>query len=120
GQPSLRRPCTDGGGPAFPIRRARGLAKELPPPPHLLGLLRLCRERPHRSAAEQRDERAAFHVEHGDFLPDALSQPPTGPCSLFRSFSLPQGGRQVLGANLKCSESRRRRPAPHLPLTTPR
>src|SRR5262249_21479987 len=43
----------------------------------------------------------------GDFLPDALSEPPIGPCSVFRNFSLPQRGRQVLGANLKCSESRR-------------
>src|SRR5262249_54003460 len=59
-----------------------------------------------------------FMSSIGDFLPYALSEPPTGPCSVFRSFSLPQGGRQVLGANLKCSELRRRRPAPHVPLTT--
>jgi hypothetical protein len=32
-------------------------------------------------------------------------RPPTGRCSVFRSFSLPQGGPQVLGADLKCSES---------------
>jgi hypothetical protein len=70
-----------------------------------IALLRLRRERPRGSAAEQRDERATFYVEHGDFLPDALSAPPTGPCSVFRTVSLPQGGRQVLGANLKCSES---------------
>src|SRR5262249_39059499 len=70
-------------------------------------LLRARREWPRSRAAEQRDEIATFHVEHGDFLPDALSALPTGPCPVFRSFSLPQGGRQVLGANLKCSESRR-------------
>jgi hypothetical protein len=50
-------------------------------------------------------ELAPFKVEHGDFLPDALSEPPTGPCSVFRRFSLPLRDRQVLGANLKCSES---------------
>src|SRR5262249_35061076 len=41
------------------------------------GHRRLLRPRPERprcycSAAEQRDELAAFHVEHGDFLPYAL------------------------------------------------
>jgi len=54
-----------------------------------------------------------FMSSIGDFLPYALSEPPTGPCSVFRSFSPPQGGPQVPGADLKCSESRRRRPAPH-------
>jgi hypothetical protein len=34
-----------------------------------------------RRAAEQRDELAPLHVEHGDFLPYALSEPPTSPCS---------------------------------------
>src|SRR5262245_50472241 len=41
----------------------------------------------------------------GDFPSDALLEPPTGPCSVFRSFSLPQGGPQVLGVDLKCPES---------------
>src|SRR5215831_14539393 len=58
-------------------------------------LLRPRRERPRRRAAEQRDELATPHVEHGEFLPDALSEPSTGP-----------RGRQVLGADLNCSESR--------------
>src|SRR5436189_4417949 len=37
--------------------------------PHPLSLLRACRKRPCRSAAEQRDELAPSHVEHG--LPPA-------------------------------------------------
>jgi hypothetical protein len=65
-----------------------------------------------RCAAEQGDELAAFYVEHGDFLPYALLEPPTGPCPVFRTLNLPQDDPQVLGANLKRSESRRfRRPA---------
>jgi hypothetical protein len=38
---------------------------------------------------DQGNELTPFKVEHGDFLPDALSESPTGPCSVFRSFSLP-------------------------------
>jgi hypothetical protein len=70
------------------------------------------RERPRRRASDQGNELTPCKVEHGDSSPMPLSEPPTGSCSVFRSFSLPQGGRQVLGANLKCSESSRRRPAP--------
>jgi hypothetical protein len=33
-----------------------------------------------RPTAERRDELTPFKVEHGDFLPDALSAPPTVPC----------------------------------------
>src|SRR5262249_14494596 len=74
---------------------------------YALALLRARRERPRcRSAAEQRDELAALHVEHGGLPPLCAISPPTGPCSVFRTCSLPQGGLQVLGANLKCSESR--------------
>src|SRR5262249_27623484 len=51
-------------------------------PPPAPAVLRPPRERPRRSdAAEQRDELAPFHVEHGDFLPYALSAPLTGPCA---------------------------------------
>jgi hypothetical protein len=35
---------------------------------HLPGLLRARRERPCRRAAEESDELAAPHAEHGDFL----------------------------------------------------
>jgi hypothetical protein len=41
----------------------------------------------------------------GDFHPYALSAPPTGPWSVFRTSSLPQVGPQVLGADLNRSES---------------
>src|SRR5262249_3377031 len=42
----------------------------------------------------------------GDFLPYALSAPPTGPCARFSTTSAcRRGGPQVLGANLNCSES---------------
>jgi hypothetical protein len=58
-----------------------------------------------RCTAEQRDELASSHVEHGYFLPDAVSAPPTGPCSVFRTFSLPHINGQVLGADLNRSES---------------
>jgi hypothetical protein len=55
--------------------------------------------------AEQRDELPPSYVEHGDLLPDAVSAPPTGPCSVFRTFSLPHINGQVLGADLNRSES---------------
>src|SRR5262249_48948797 len=71
------------------------------------------------AAPDQGNELTPFEVEHGHFLPDALSESPTGPCPVFRSFSLPPRGWQVLGVDLNCSESRRRRPAPHVPLTPP-
>src|SRR6266478_4512164 len=67
-----------------------------------LRLLRARRERPCGCcAAEQRDELAASHVEHGGFLPRSVCRTP----------SLPQAAGEVLGADLNCSESRRRRPA---------
>jgi hypothetical protein len=48
----------------------------------------------------------------GKFLPYALSA--AGPCARFSAASnLPQGGRQVLGADLNCSESRRGGPPFH-------
>src|SRR5262249_57094579 len=40
-----------------------------------------CKRPRRRRAAEQRYEVAPFHVEHADFLPNALSAPPTGPCA---------------------------------------
>jgi hypothetical protein len=43
---------------------------------------------------------------NGDFLPHAFA-PLTGRALSHPHSSLPQGGLQVLGANLKCSESRR-------------
>src|SRR5215831_4889987 len=46
---------------------------------------------PRRRAAEQRDELAAFYVEHRGLPPlCAISEPPTGRCPVFGSFSLPQ------------------------------
>src|SRR5215467_8083180 len=45
-----------------------------------------------------------FMSSIGDFLPIAADWPVR---PVFRRFSLPQGGRQVLGAELKCSESKR-------------
>src|SRR5262245_23595089 len=44
-----------------------------------LALLRPRRERPRRRAAEQRDELAAFHGGHGDFLPLSGGVCATGP-----------------------------------------
>jgi hypothetical protein len=41
-------------------------------------LLRVRRERPHRCrAADERDELAAFYVEHGDLLPRFMPTPDT-------------------------------------------
>src|SRR5262249_34834774 len=68
------------------------------------GLLRARRERPpSRRAAEQRDELASSHVEHRGVLPRG------GRRSVYRMLNLPQRGHKVLGADLNCSESRRRR-----------
>jgi len=56
---------------------------------------------------DQCDE-LTLHVRHGDFLPYAVSAPPTGPWARFSgTISLPQRGRLVLGVELNCSESRR-------------
>src|SRR5262245_36096845 len=35
------------------------------------------------AATNQCDELTPLHVRHGDFLPYALSAPPTGPCARF-------------------------------------
>jgi 5-aminolevulinate synthase len=52
----------------------------------------------------------------GDFLPYALSALPTDRAVGFRTSTLPQGGRQVLGTDLNRSESRRAPwPPPVLP-----
>ena len=57
------------------------------------------------AATDQCNELTPLHVEHGG-LPPRCVAPPTGPCAQsFAPSSLPQGGPQVLGANLKCSES---------------
>ena len=58
--------------------------------------LRSYRKRPGRRAAEQRDEIASSHVEHGGVLPPALCQRSAPRVS--------RSGREVLGQHLKCSE----------------
>src|SRR5215510_12754391 len=71
----------------------RPVATGSPYAPHPLALLRPRRERPRgRRGAEQRDELTALHVEHGGLPPLCAISPPTGPCSVFRTCSLPQGG----------------------------
>src|SRR5258707_2482964 len=83
-----------GGPPTFAQFLAKGA--------HPLALLRTRRERPrHCRAAEQRNELAAPHVEH------RASSPPWRCRSVYLSLNLPQRGRQVLGDDLNCSESRR-------------
>src|SRR5262249_17833828 len=78
-------------------------------PDHRDGLLRTRCERPRGCrAAEKRDELATLYVEHRGLPPlcvIAAADWPVRP--VCRRFSLPQGGRQVLGAELKCSESKR-------------
>src|SRR6516164_6547519 len=67
-----------------------------------------CQRPPRRRAAEKRDELPPFHVEHGGLPPlCAISAAGRPVRSVFRHLSLPRRGRQVLGADLKCSESRR-------------
>jgi hypothetical protein len=56
-------------------------------------LLRACREWPCSRAADERDEIATPHIEHGDT--------PLQP--VYRSLNLPQKGREVLGADLNRS-----------------
>ena len=46
-------------------------------------------ERPRDCAAEQRDELAALHFEHGDFLPDAVSARRLTRPADFQHLSLP-------------------------------
>ena len=58
------------------------------------------------AATEQRNEFTPLAVQHRG-LPPLCVAPLTGPCAQSSAgSSLPQGGPQVLGANLKCSESR--------------
>src|SRR5215472_4569372 len=66
------------GQKACTIGKERPRAAEKPDHRHRR-LLRARRERPGRRAAEQRDELAPFHVEHGDFLPYALLARRPGP-----------------------------------------
>jgi hypothetical protein len=71
---------------------------------------------PPEPAPKQSDEVPASHVEHGDFLPCAVSAPPTARRSVYRTLiSLPQGGEKVLGLDRNRSESKLGRPAPVLP-----
>src|SRR5262249_28072474 len=60
-------------------------------------LLRVCRERPCRRTAEQRDELASSWVEHG-LLPGTRY-------AAYRRLRMPRKHPQVLGADLKSSES---------------
>src|SRR4029077_3591677 len=63
-------------GGQLALRRRRSCAQESDGR-QLPWLLRARRERAGCRAAEKRDEVATFYAEHGDFLPDALSEPPT-------------------------------------------
>src|SRR5262249_40024889 len=65
------------------------------------------------AATEQCDELTPLHVRHGDFLPYAYQRRRLAR-ALFRTSSLPQGCPQVLGTDLKCSESRRRATCPSI------
>src|SRR4029450_10377513 len=59
------------------------------------------------AATEQCNELTPLAVEHRGLPPlCAISAADWPVRSVFRTPSLPQGGLQVLGANLKCSESR--------------
>jgi hypothetical protein len=72
----------------IPIVRSRG--HQYADAPYSLAVLRARRERPGDRCAEKRDEFAPLHVRHGDFLPYALSAPPTDPCARFSgTISLP-------------------------------
>src|SRR6266496_2483672 len=61
--------------------------------------LRLRRKRPRSSrAADKRDELTSLDVEHGDFLPYALSAPPTGPVrSILRTPTCRRAAGKSLG-----------------------
>src|SRR5262249_43628720 len=68
--------------------------------PHSFALRRARSERPrHSRAAEQRYERAPSHVEHRAFSRLGAT------VRVYRTLNLPQRGRQVLGADLNCSDS---------------
>src|SRR6266478_9399489 len=69
--------------------------------------MRARRERPRqdRGAAEKRDELPPPHTDHGDVLPRAVSAPLAAPCSVCRTFSLPQKEPQSPWADLNFSES---------------
>jgi hypothetical protein len=60
-----------------------------------------------------------FMSSMGTSSPCAISAADRPVRTVFNSCNLGQRGRQVLGANLKCSESRGW-PAPHVPLTRTR
>jgi hypothetical protein len=91
-------------------------------PSHLITLLRTRRERPRcRRAAEEGDEIAPSHVEHrflrcqrscsGDRrCRDGCRNPLERHIPPVHQYSLPQNARQVLGADLNCSESGGGRP----------
>src|SRR5262249_47509865 len=67
-----------------------------------------------RRAAEQRDESATFHVEHRGLPPMRYQSRRLARAQ--SSAASPAAGRPArAGAELKCSESKRRRPAPQVP-----
>src|SRR5262249_25078087 len=74
-------------------------------PPHAIRLLCASRERPGRSAAQKDHKFTPLHVEHGPCSRPGVTSTdrPTRP--VCRTLSVPQSGRQVLGATLNCSES---------------
>jgi hypothetical protein len=83
-------------------------------------LLRSRRERPRGRCAKKGDEltplirspRRRSVMKSRRFMSDIGLFPGWRRRSVYRTLNLPQGGPQVLGAKLKCSESRRW-PAPH-------
>ena len=108
-QPNCCQPLQERPDAGLKFRIVRGCGQEHADAPHPLGLLRARRERPRRRrAAEQRDELAPPHGEHGGSLPGAAAdhtQLGTAKVqAVWRIRSLPGKGQPVLGADLSCSE----------------
>src|SRR5262249_45575502 len=92
--------------------RVRRCAAEYPDHRHRRQLpsraLHLDREQ-QTAATDQCDKLTPLAVEHRGLPPLCVTSAVDRPVrSVFRTSSLPQRGPQVLGANLKCSESSRR------------
>jgi hypothetical protein len=73
GPTQFRKPLREPGQLGLCLRIVFAVRHQHADPPHPLGPLRPRRERPRdRGTAEPLDELAAFHVEHGGFLPRSV------------------------------------------------
>src|SRR5262249_41683414 len=76
GPPQVRKRLRESGNVS--LRQGTRSRHEHADPPHAAGLLRACRERPRRHAADKRDKFASPNARHGGLLREQTSLPIKG------------------------------------------